>query len=102
MLAPALLLVLIRVAPLGAAIDSEDPRAPAREPAEESSASPTPQPHTSGAPIPLPPDRSRRTAIYCVLGVGTPVGVSGFEAVHRLGQRFEIAAGFGGGFSAQA
>lgn len=100
MLAPALLLALIRVATLGAAIDLEDPRLPAPGPAEESSSSPTAQPHTSGAPILLPPDRSRRTAIYYVLGVGTPVGVSGFEAVHRLGQRFEIAAGFGGGFAA--
>ena len=89
-LAPALFFALIRVAFFGAAIDSDGPtRQLAPGPTEEPSAS-------SMA------DRSRRTAIYWVLGVGTPVGFTGLEAVRRLGDDFEISAGFGGGAEALA
>jgi hypothetical protein len=42
----------------------------------------------------------RQWAIYAVVGAGTPIGVAGFEAVHRFGPEFEIAAGFGTGFAA--
>ncbi|HVX96130.1 MAG TPA: hypothetical protein VHK47_14560 [Polyangia bacterium] len=38
--------------------------------------------------------------VYGVFGVGTPVGISGFEGVHRLGQVFEVSAGVGCGISA--
>jgi hypothetical protein len=96
MLVSALLFTLFRIAPLGAAIDSENPQQLPAEPAEESSASSMVRPDALSVPL----DRPRRTAIYWVVGVGTPVGVSGFEAVRRLGHRFEIAAGFGGGFAA--
>jgi hypothetical protein len=96
MLAPAFLFTLIRLTPLGAAIDAEAPRQLAPAPAEESSASSTAQSNA----LNVPPDRPRRTAIFFVFGIGTPVGVSGLEAVRRLGDRFEIAAGIGGGFAA--
>ena len=45
----------------------------------------------------LPPPRAN--AIYAIFGVGTPVGLFGFEAVHRF-KALEIAAGVGIGGAA--
>lgn len=46
------------------------------------------------------PERSRPTAIYGILGLGTPVGFVGLEVVHRLTPALEIAGALGLGDSA--
>jgi hypothetical protein len=79
--------------PAHAADDDEDPRAspPTAEPAPE----PPPPPAVEFSTL-------RHTAIYAVLGFGTPMGFVGFEGVHRFGSTFEVSAGFGRGFLAMA
>jgi hypothetical protein len=74
-----------------AAADDETPRVrpPSAEPAQE----PPPPPA-----VEFP--SHRRTAVYAVLGLGTPVGFVGLEGVHRFGSSFEICAGFGRGLLA--
>jgi hypothetical protein len=100
MIAPSILLALLLAAPAGAAVDAENPRPPA--PVEET---PSPSFARPQSPPPVPeelwnPVRVRHTAIYWVGGFATPVGVAGLEAVHRIGQWFELAGGLGIGFAA--
>ncbi len=47
---------------------------------------------------PGPEQGAQTTALYGVLGLGTPLGVLGLEGVHRLGNRFELSVGFGEGY----
>src|SRR5450631_41821 len=96
----ALLLVLIGVAPARAAVDAENPSATERASVAEEAEPPraVSQP-TNASPL-LVAERPRDTAIYCVMGLGTPVGLAGLEGVHRFGSQFEISAGFGGGLAA--
>lgn len=83
------------------AADTAVPQSRADEPSatrtsEIQSESAPPPRATLGVPDPAP----RRRAIYCVLGVATPIGFVGFEGVFRLGALFEVAGGFGVGGSA--
>ena len=82
--------------PSGQAADDETPRAT------------IPEPSSSDGPPPLPAAEDleaigpvRRTAIYWMFGFGTPVGIMGLEGVHRFGDSFELAAGFGNGLGAE-
>jgi hypothetical protein len=99
-LAPALLFALAVSAPVGAAVDAEDPRSPEAGPAEQSDAASFARPPGPPAPQPWISDRVRHTAIYYEGGFATPVGVAGLEVVRRIGQRFELAGGLGVGFAA--
>lgn len=74
---------------------SVDPEAPSRAPASLPPRLPVP----GREPV---PEQTRRTAIYGIFGLGTPVGVYGLEAVHRFGGVFELAAGVGLGSSAMS
>ena len=98
-LARALLVILIGVTPARAAVDAENPLAPDRAPVEETGEPAASPRRSEGTPLVLP-ERYRDTAIYCVGGAATPVGVIGVEAVRRFGPLFELSAGFGVGFAA--
>lgn len=96
MLAPALLLSLIPLLPLGQAIDAEDPHpATAAPEAPPAPTSPGPPP---AAPSPNTP--VRETAVYYLAALGAPTGIAGLEGVHRLGSISEIAGGIGIGYAA--
>jgi hypothetical protein len=85
-----LLAVVGAGAPASAASDAEDPAPP-------SPAAIVPAPPTEVRPL---PDRARSSAVYSIVGFGTPVGFFGVEGVHRFGSWFEISAGFGEGLAA--
>jgi hypothetical protein len=89
---PALgLLVIDATGPAArAATDVEDPEPP-------SPAAVVPAPATE---VPGPPDHARSSAVYSIVGFGTPVGFFGVEGVHRFGSWFEISAGLGEGLAA--
>jgi hypothetical protein len=76
--------------PAHAATDEEDP-----------SLTP-PGPPSAPPPRKLSEPPRQHSAIYAVLGLGTPVGFAGFEGVHRFGPWFELSAGVGRGMSALA
>ena len=42
------------------------------------------------------------TAVYCIAGVGTPVGLGGGEIVQGIGSMFEMTVGVGIGLAATA
>ena len=96
----ALFLVLSAVAPARAAVDAENPTAPGSASVTEETEPPGASRQRPDTSPPVLPERPRDTAIYCVTGLGTPVGLAGLEGVHRFGSQFEIAAGFGGGLVA--
>lgn len=75
------------------AVDAETPRLKGPKARRDTVPSPTDQ--ESEAPAPR-----RDTAIYFTFGLGTPEGLSGFEAVDRFGDSLELAAGLGAGFAA--
>jgi hypothetical protein len=97
-----LLLSLIPLLPVGAAIDAEVPHPPTADAPTQDQTNGSFFSRSPTAPTPAPPlpDLVRQTAIYYVGGLGTPVGIAGFEAVRRLGRRFEVAGGFGFGLAA--
>jgi len=99
-IASTILFGLILAAPLGAAVDAENPRPPAAEPPEETNGSFPARPQGPPAPDPSLPDRVRHTAIYYLNGFATPVGVVGLEGVERVGRWFELTGGLGMGFGA--
>jgi hypothetical protein len=78
----------------GQAADEEMPVSKAPEPTREEPLT-RPPPEEIEAPAPV-----RHTAIYWLFGANTPVGVTGFEGVHRFTHSFELAAGFGQGMAA--
>jgi hypothetical protein len=80
------------------AVDEETPRSKAPEPRPYE---PPPPPPPRREEI-VAPARARHTAIYWIFGVGTPEGITGFEGVHRFGEWFELAAGFGQGLAAES
>lgn len=41
-----------------------------------------------------------RSAVYAIVGLATPVGVGGFEGVHRFGSMLELSVGLGAGLTA--
>jgi hypothetical protein len=88
----------------GQAADEEQPPAPA--PPRPPASPPRWLPQDTTLPDPryqaiYSPRVSRYTAIYYLLGLGAPVGFIGLEAVHHFRSLpFELAAGFGNGFSA--
>ena len=73
-----------------AATDTEDPEPPAP-------AAVVPEVRSK---VPGPPDHARQTAIYSIVGFGTPVGFFGGEVVHRFGPTLELALGVGQGLAA--
>jgi hypothetical protein len=82
-----------------AAVDAEEPPHSAPNPVAEEPAAPRGAP--SGPPAEVSEPARRRThAIYLMVGLGSPVGASGFEGVQRFGSQLEIAAGFGVGAAA--
>jgi len=92
----AVVAVLAAVGPASAATDAEDP----------SLAPPPPAARTPPTELPEPPELSdsptRRSAVYLVMGLGSPVGFMGFEGVRRLGSLIELSVGLGRGFGALA
>lgn len=56
-------------------------------------------PHSHDASVEPDPLPRRENGVYWIFGFGTPVGITGVEAVHRLGS-MEIAAGVGMGGAA--
>lgn len=86
----------LRIAFLASALLIAGTWCPAR--ADQIGDAEVPQPHRTSLVEPdLPPPRAN--AIYAVFGLGTPVGLLGFEAVHRFGA-MEIAVGLGLGAAA--
>lgn len=79
--------ILAHTASVQAAVDSQAPRVPS-------------QAQPAARPMPTPVNRG--TSIYAIVGFGTPVGLFGLEAVHRLGSIVEVAAGIGFGNNAWA
>jgi hypothetical protein len=76
-------------------VDDEDPAPPT--PAAIAPAVTRLPPAATPAPV---PDRPRSTAIYTIVGFGTPVGFVGVEAVHRFAPWLEVGAGVGSGLAA--
>ena len=72
-----------------AATDAEDPEPPAP-------AAVVPEVPSQ---LPGPPDHARHTAVYSIIGFGTPVGFFGGEVVHRFGPTLELALGVGQGLA---
>jgi hypothetical protein len=90
MLAAALFLTLPHAVLSSGASDLENPPPTAPEPEEL-------QPNSASSSNATPAPPRRNTAIYVTVGAGTPVGIVGLEAVRRLGEHFEMSAGFGEG-----
>jgi hypothetical protein len=82
--------------PSGQAADDETPRATIPEPSSGDGPRLLPTSEVLEAIGPV-----RRTAIYWMFGFGTPVGIVGLEGVHRFGDSFELAVGFGNGLGAE-
>lgn len=86
----------------GQSVTVEDPSAPApAAPASEAPSVPVlPPPVPNPAGGALAPDVHQISAVYLVLGLGTPIGGLGLEWVSRIGSSFEISFGFGAGLDA--
>ena len=85
------ILAAIHASSARAADDAENPRASRPDPERRRVEAP-PEPVESSPPL--------HSAVYAVLGLGTPIGFVGFEGVHRFGSKLEVSAGFGRGFLA--